>query len=270
MQWCLIAESLNKSVHEKGDHGYGGIWGGLGASFHHNLIAHQHSRTPRFCGSRYHKQPQRELVDFRNNVIYNWGINSAYGGEKGNHNLVNNYYKPGPATPLNLQSRIINPLKPYGQFYVTGNFVVGDTAVSRNNLAGGIQCDQPDSAIVTQPFLVERINEQTAQQAYEEVLKGAGASYRRDAIDARITNDVRTGTALLNPQKQGIIDSQKNVGGWATLKPEPAPTDTDADGMPDQWETSHGLDPQSSADASQFKLDEQYTNVEVYLNSLVL
>ncbi|WP_332369310.1 hypothetical protein [Spirosoma telluris] len=153
---------------------------------------------------------------------------------------------------------------------MTGNFVVGDTAVSRNNLAGGVQCDQPDSAIATQPFLVERIAEQTAQQAYEEVLKRAGASYRRDAIDARVANDARAGIALLNPQKKGIIDSQKDVGGWVTLKQEPAPTDSDADGMPDRWEASHGLDPQSSADASQFKLDEQYTNVEVYLNSLVL
>ncbi|GAB4004169.1 pectate lyase [Spirosoma migulaei] len=270
MQWCLISESLNKSVHEKGAHGYGGIWGGLGASFHHNLIAHQNSRMPRFCGSRYHKQPQRELVDFRNNVIYNWGINNVYGGEKGNHNLINNYYKRGPATPLNLQSRIVNPSKPYGQFYVSGNFVVGDSVISRNNLDGGIQCDEPDSAIATQPFLVESIAEQTAQQAFEQVLNKAGASYRRDATDVRIANDVRVGTASFGPQKKGIIDSQKDVGGWVTLKQEPAPTDTDADGMPDNWETNHGLDPSSPSDASQFKLDEHYTNVEVYLNSLVL
>ncbi|MVM28899.1 pectate lyase [Spirosoma sp. HMF4905] len=270
MQWCLIAESLNKSVHEKGAHGYGGIWGGLGASFHHNLIAHQNSRTPRFCGSRYHKQPQRELVDFRNNVIYNWGINSAYGGEKGNHNLVNNYYKPGPATPSKLQSRIINPLQPYGQFYVTGNFVVGDSIVSKNNLAGGVQCEHPDSTIAKQPFLVESIAEQTAQQTYEQVLKGAGASYRRDAIDTRIANDVRAGVASFGSQQKGIIDSQKDVGGWVVLKQESAPIDTDSDGIPDQWEASHGLDPTSSADASQFKLDEQYTNVEVYLNGLLL
>ncbi|GAB4042871.1 pectate lyase family protein [Spirosoma litoris] len=270
MQWCLISESLNKSVHEKGPHGYGGIWGGMGASFHHNLIAHQNSRTPRFCGSRYHKQPQRELVDFRNNVIYNWGINDVYGGEKGSHNLVSNYYKPGPATPTKLQSRIVNPSKPYGQFFVAENFVVGDSIISKNNLSGGVQCDAPDSAIAKQPFMVESLPEQTAQQAYEQVLLKAGASYRRDAIDARVVNDVRTGTASFGSQKKGIIDSQKDVGGWVTLKQAPVPTDTDADGMPDQWETSHGLDPSSPSDASQFKLDEQYTNVEVYLNSLVL
>ncbi|QMW06844.1 pectate lyase [Spirosoma foliorum] len=270
MQWCLIAESLNKSIHEKGAHGYGGIWGGMGASFHHNLIAHQNSRTPRFCGSRYHKQPQRELVDFRNNVIYNWGINDVYGGEKGNHNLVSNYYKPGPATPPKLQSRIVNPSKPYGQFFVAENFVMGDSIVSKNNLSGGVQCDEPDSAIATEPFMVETLPEQTAQQAYEQVLAKAGASYRRDAIDARVVNDVRTGTASFGSQKRGIIDSQKDVGGWVDLKQAPAPVDTDADGMPDQWENSHDLDPNNPADASQFKLDDQYTNVEVYLNSLVL
>lgn len=270
MQWCLIAESLNKSVHEKGEHGYGGIWGGLGASFHHNLIAHHNSRNPRFCGARYHKQPKRELVDFRNNVIYNWGINSAYGGEQGNHNMVNNYYKPGPATPTKLQNRLINPWQPYGKFYVSGNVVVGDTVVSRNNLLGGVQCDHPDSVLATQPFLVETIAEQTAQEAYEQVLTKAGASYRRDATDARIANDVRTGTASFGSQKKGIIDSQKDVGGWVTLKQKPAPADTDADGMPDQWETDKGLDPGNPADASQLTLDEKYTNIEVYLNGLVL
>ncbi|GAB4032174.1 pectate lyase family protein [Spirosoma gilvum] len=269
MQWCIVSESLNKSVHEKGDHGYGGIWGGLGASFHHNLIAHQHSRNPRFCGARYHNQPTREIVDFRNNVIYNWEINSAYGGERGNHNMVNNYYKPGPVTPDKLRSRIVNPSKPYGKFYVTGNVVAGNEALSTNNLAGGVQCEQPDSAIVIQPFLVERIAEQSAQQAYEQVLAKAGASLHRDAVDTRIVSDVHTGTASAGKAKKGIIDSQTDVGGWPDLKSDISPTDADADGMPDSWETAKGLNPNDAADASQFKLDEQYSNIEVYLNSLV-
>ncbi|WNH10356.1 pectate lyase family protein [Thalassobellus suaedae] len=98
VQWCVIAESLRNSVHGKGAHGYGGIWGGKNASFHHNLLAHHDSRNARlgeYAGSSF---ALTDLVDIRNNVIYNWGHNSAYGGEAMNANFINNYYKPGPST----------------------------------------------------------------------------------------------------------------------------------------------------------------------------
>ncbi|MBR6979699.1 MAG: pectate lyase [Prevotella sp.] len=115
MQWCTIAESLTNAGHGKDAHGYGGIWGGKLASFHHNLLQHLQNRTPRFNGSRYgwtgytdnyeyntylwQNVVQAENVDFRNCVLYNWGTGGCYGGPGGGQiNMVNNYYKAGPAT----------------------------------------------------------------------------------------------------------------------------------------------------------------------------
>ncbi|MCU0646183.1 MAG: pectate lyase, partial [bacterium] len=136
VQWCLISESLNHSFHHKGDHGYGGIWGGKRASFHHNLLAHHSSRNPRFNGSRTHRDPAQEIVDFRNNVIYNWGYNSSYGGESGNQNLVANYYKYGPASKH--KNRIVEPWDGKGKWYVADNFVFGSPDITSNNWAGGV------------------------------------------------------------------------------------------------------------------------------------
>ena len=117
MQWCTIGESLNNAGHGKGAHGYGGIWGGKLASFHHNLICHVSNRSPRFNGARYNwngytgnklynqykwaNTLQAEMVDFRNCVVYNCG-NGCYGGPGGGLvNMVNNYYKTGPAGTTN-------------------------------------------------------------------------------------------------------------------------------------------------------------------------
>lgn len=266
MQWCIISESLNNSVHSKGEHGYGGIWGGMGASFHHNLFAHHKSRNPRFNGARTNGTPDREIVDFRNNVIYNWKINSAYAGEEGNYNMVNNYYKPGPATRKSLRSRIVNPWQPYGNFYIQGNFVEGDEAVTKDNVLG-VACDDPEAVIVAEPIPVMTIPEQTALQAYELVLAEAGASYKRDAVDKRIVSEVGKGTVTYG--HNGIIDSQKAVGGWPILNTAPAPKDSDQDGMPDTWEKENGLDPQDPKDEAEFNLSEAYTNVELYLNQLL-
>lgn len=268
LQWCIISESLNHSVHEKGDHGYGGIWGGEKATFHHNLLANHVSRMPRFSGSSTTPNSPDELVDFRNNVIYNWASNNTYGGEKGRYNVVNNYYKPGPAM-RSKKAWIINPSQPYGKFFISGNCLYGSEEVTKNNRKG-VKADHLDSVFVSGPFQTEAMQEQSADRAYELVLKNAGASYKRDAVDRRIAEEVRTGKSIMGKNKNGIIDSQEDVGGWPVLKSAPAANDEDQDGMPDDWEKSQGLNPQDAADASKRSgFNKLYDNIEVYVNSLV-
>ncbi len=265
MQWCVISEALNQSVHQKGAHGYGGIWGGSKASFHHNLIASNNSRNPRLSGSKTTPNAPDEFVDFRNNVIYNWGGNSIYGGELGNYNLVNNYFKAGPATPKDRRNRIVNPSEPYGKFFIDGNHVEGFPGVSKDNWNGGVHCDDPratklDVAIPN----ADNLHTQSAQEAYASVLEHAGASLRRDDVDRRIVDNVRRGKAGAG---KGIIDSQEQVGGWPELISEDPRPDADGDGMPDAWEKQRGLDP-AKDDSALFTLDRAYTNIEVYINSL--
>ncbi|MEX2336447.1 MAG: pectinesterase family protein [Fulvivirga sp.] len=265
MQWCIISEALNNSVHEKGDHGYGGIWGGEKVSFHHNLIASNNSRNPRFSGSKTTQNSEKEFVDFRNNVIFNWGSNSIYGGENGTYNMVNNYFKPGPATSSSKKDRILEPYEPYGKFYIDGNFMVGAKEVIADNWQG-VKSDNPEALKLSSEIPIdENVKTHGAQEAFFRVLNNAGASYFRDAIDARIVRETRTGNTEFG---NGIIDSQEEVGGWVPDVPSEAPKDSDQDGMPDAWEKENKLDPETH-NHSGYDLDENYTNLEVYANSLV-
>lgn len=270
VQWCLISESLNHSYHHKGDHGYGGIWGGKGASFHHNLLAHHSSRNPRFNGGRTHHNPEKEIVDFRNNVIYNWGFNSSYGGESGNHNLVANYYKYGPGTKH--RDRIVEPWDGKGKWYVADNFVYGFPDITANNWAGGVQGNFVEQVRVDSPHAFAAVITQSAEQAYELVLADVGAVLpRRDSIDIRIVKEVKTGTATYGGiwgAGSGIIDSQSQVGGYPKYHSTPAPKDTDHDGMPDDWEIAHGLNLSNPDDRNGDPDGDGYTNLEEYLNRL--
>jgi hypothetical protein len=272
VQWCLISESLNHSYHKKGDHGYGGIWGGKGASFYYNLIADNASRNPRFNGSRYHHEPDKEIVDFRNNVIYNWGFNSGYGGEKGQQNLIANYYKYGPGTKH--RDRIVEPWDAEGKWYVSGNFVYGFPKITADNWKGGVQGKYAGKDRVNNPFPGPPVLTYSAEQAYKLVLADAGAVIpRRDPVDARIVREVREGTADFGGiwgDKSGIIDSQAEVGGWPVLNSLPAPEDTDHDGMPDAWESAHGLNPLDPEDRNGDLNGDGFTNLEDYLNRLTI
>lgn len=290
MQWCIISESLNTSSHHKGEHGYGGIWGGNNASFHHNLLSDHNSRNPRFCGSRYTNKPEEEKVDFRNNVVYNWGSNSTYGGEEGNYNMVNNYYKPGPATKNNARKRILELTQSFfdpryntdtlsaGMFFIKGNVVEGSPDASKNNWLYGVQGNAVNEDVksrskLKKPVSVEKMKTQRAKCAYQDVLRFAGANLQRDAVDLRVVAEAQTGVEIYGSTyqggKKGIIDDPKEVGGWPELKQESAYLDTDKDGMPDEWEKLKGLNSNNPGDGSIFSLDKKFTNLEVFLNSLV-
>ncbi len=265
IQWCIISESLNKSVHEKGEHGYGGIWGGVRASFHHNLIAHHKSRNPRISGLTVTGDIPNRQLDFYNNVIYNWRGNSVYGNEAGQANIVNNYYKAGPATPQSKRNRIMDPsLQPMGKLYVSGNYVDGYPEITKDNWNGGIHTEFQDSVYSPTPFGMDPKQIAPAPKAYQEVLLNAGASLRRDAVDVRVVEEVKTGTATFKGSKNGypgIIDSQNDVGGWPELKSLPYPKDIDLDGIPDDWEKKNGLDPK--------RKEKDAQTVEKYINSIV-
>ncbi len=276
MQWCLISESLNNSCHPKGKHGYAGIWGGKGATFHHNLLAHHSSRNPRFNGSRTNWGiTGEEIVDHRNNVIYNWSENSAYGGEGGSQNIVANYYKYGPATgSKSLKKRIVNPWGIDGRWYVAGNFVWGFPEVTADNWNGGVASDFPATIRLAQPVPFAAVVTDSAETAYLSVLAAAGAVLpKRDAVDCRIIEEVRTGTAAYGSFPRagaGIIDSQDEVGGWPELKTYDVPVDNDHDGMADDWELSVGLNPNAADDQKQDRDGDGYTNLEEYLVFIVI
>ncbi|GAB3533824.1 pectate lyase [Pontibacter brevis] len=291
LQWSIISESLRNSAHAKGAHGYGGIWGGKKASFHHNLLTHHDSRNPRLGEEAGKAYALTDLVDLRNNVVYNWGNNSAYGGEAMNVNIVNCYYKPGPVTTKKERILSIDKNKTsgtevydmWGKFYISGNYVEGSTRATADNWTYGVfnqfhgsygAVSEADKAAMklSEPNPIQNnVTTHTAEEAYERVLAYGGASLTRDAVDSRVLENVRNGSFTAqgsNGSSNGIIDSQSDVGGWPELATLPAPADTDNDGMPDDWEKAQKLDP-AKPNANGRSLSTAYDNIEVYINSLV-
>ena len=301
MQWCYITESLAASTHVKGAHGYGGLWCGNKASYHHNLLAHHYSRTPRLVGND--EFPEKCLIDMRNNVIYNWGpVLGCYGGGGGSYNFVNNYYKPGPATNEKpaiagriTQAGVDDTFFEHGVFYLSGNRFdytspyLGSKAqqnakASDEDNYEGLHIVESEYAtkddyIADREFVVRPTTTHTAEIAYEKVLRYGGCCLRRDAIDERVANDVRTGGYSYvsgnkgsNGSTGGLIDAPEDVGGYveytATELEMRNKLDSDGDGIPDNWEDMYGLD---SADPSDALTTHKsgYSWFEYYLSTLV-
>ncbi len=346
MQWCTVGEAQNDAGHGKGNHSYGGIWGGKLASFHHNLLIHLNNRVPRFNGARYgwgdytknmyydqykwENTIQAETVDLRNCVMYNWGNgNGCYGGPGGGYiNIVNNYYKAGPGTKntktvtqvsvgSSSNSTEGDQVGMTSRYYINGNYVTaagdkaanydwkgvtidagtfaidgekyskdpkhfyGDTVVYKQN-ANGEDCIRIK---VDGPCPIGDITTHSAETTYEKVLSYAGASIYRDAVDARFMEETMEGVVTYTGTKtkiKGIVDIINDPDGvqdpacpsFPDLASESrsADYDTDGDGMPDEWEFANGLNPNDATDGATYTLDTEkgwYTNLEVYMNSIV-
>jgi hypothetical protein len=274
----------------------------LNSTFHHNLWACNSGRNP--------SVGMYGDFTFVNNVLFNWVHRSLDGGDHQSYfNVINNYYKPGPATPNGnpISYRILKPesqrsktvFDNFGKAYVDGNVVEGNDKVTKDNWAGGVQPDSRASVDqvlpsikVNEPFKHAPLKIVSAKEAYQEVLAQAGATLpRRDAVDQRVIQSVRSGTvtakvtpALAEELKdvrfseevigkintlvdKGIITSPQDVGGYPQYQGEPY-ADADRDGMPDAWEQEHGLNPSDPSDASTDISGDGYSNIEKYLNGM--
>ena len=295
MQYCIISESLKLAGHSKGNHGYGGIWGGRNATYHHNLIAHHDSRNPRFDHS-YVGHGWRGPIDFVNNVVYDWGSNSTYGGETDSEsnvfhiNMMGNYYKAGPSTKSNVRNRMME-LTSYctncistgfaatGKFYLKDNLINGNTAdwgkvdSEHSSKETRDKASLKEGAKLAERWmtgLTELKTIESAQNAYNNVLTYAGASLVRDAVDKRIVQEVKDGTG-------GLIDkvSDNMEKYFPTLAPGTPITDTDKDGMDDNWERKEIAKLGASVGIEELKplsynISNRYTNLEIYMNELVV
>lgn len=303
MQWCILTESLRNSVHGKGKHGYGGIWGGKNASFHHNLLANHDSRNPRIDHPQIYGDyvsTHRGNVDYRNNAVYNWGSNSTYGGEDGHFNIVGNYYKPGPASSDRkyfvdaygfYEKSGVTYADEYPALYLSGNVHTAHDDLTAANDASSIYWHNGASygnynSVLTAPLAITGSSggdvyttTHAAADAFARICEVGGASLSRDAVDDRACSDAKEGKATFtdggNGSKNGIIDTQSAVGGWPEYKATEEETadakDTDGDGMPDWFEEKFGLDKTDPADAGRMGLDQmgRYDNLEMYLHYLV-
>jgi hypothetical protein len=304
VQHSIIAECLNDSFHPKGPHGYGSLIrgeltpedqaaGAGGYTFYGNLWAHQRARNPSVGGQQRLDPDQAESerhrtdVNLINNVIYGWGDQPTHRSELGEVriNFVGNYFVSGR---MMKSAHVFNEGNPARTaLFQQGNMLdadgdsqhdgvpVGRAADIRRTFRGFDQRDVLRGATHGKPFnFFATVADDviSAEEAYERVVRSAGASLSRDAIDQRIVDSLVHRTGSLIDSQEVFRDSKGALAGIDNLPTQrrPAGFDTDGDGMPNDFESRHGLAPDDPEDRNGTKLsDVGYTNLEVYLNGLV-
>ncbi|MFO1021687.1 MAG: chitobiase/beta-hexosaminidase C-terminal domain-containing protein [Planctomycetales bacterium] len=259
VQWCYITESLNKSKHHKGEHGYGSLISSPGEmSYHHNLYGFHKSRNPR---------PGDVLLDFRNNLIVGWGIRAGYNRDNVTlMNYVGNFLEPYPYSKLADSAFFTESVPPDARMriYLADNIHKGTTAGTADNWLlvtppSGKTREQIEFLKTAKPLATSTVTTDTAEEAREKILKTGGASLPlRDAVDERITKQVTMHTG-------GLINSPDDVGGWPELVAGTPPTDANKDGLPDEWVAKYTL--KTGENVPQADPDKDgYTNLEEFLN----
>jgi hypothetical protein len=267
------------------------MFSGDNASFHHILLAHHASLMPRISALSENQQPENPndhqgYSDMRNIVAYNWygGGQGAYGAENNPFNWVNHYYKAGPATGTGYKSWRLVAASTTSRIYADGSIATANSLTANDNWNYGIWDQmtatqaEKNAMKMTAPHPYSKVTTHSASDAYDRVLKYAGACLRRDAVDERIANEVLNGKYTYRGSVSGdpgIVDNISDVGGstnaYPNLKSLPALLDTDEDGIPDIWEDAYGLNKNDPSDALKYNVDNmgRYTNLEVYFHNLV-
>jgi hypothetical protein len=306
-QRSIVAEALQHGPHyragdrnQKETHAFAGSISGDIGSYHHNLLADCTDRNWSLAGGLNQGGHYAGHLDIRNNVVYNWTARTTDGGVK-ELNYVNNYYKPYPKNPFVkwlLKLDKINPAWGTESYYMTGNVLEGYVDATNNWSAFENAWPEARDPVRIADVRVDHelypayVNTQTARAAYTNVLANVGANFpKQDVIDLHVIKDARDGTAEfigtrgptyrskggIVPNYPGIIDTQSDdksaLGSknfpWPEYHTYDVPVDSDHDGMPDNWEIAHGLNPHDPSDANGDLNGDGYTNLEKYLNSLV-